>query len=234
VGAALSDWLSGRTGDTVLDGELVLDQRTNLHEFVVFDAIVVDGQRTGLLHSFMQRLAAAKVWLDAMHSAKLELPFNMIIKRQVHCARLAQVTACFSDSPDGHGWVFDDGVSRHCTDGLIFTPTTSSYYKCMPYKWKPVELMTVDFLVAVADIFKGTGPCRALCKTQEGMVPVCDVFVDKSLPWVKDLLEASRGSNAVLECIFLPAEGIWRAVKDRRDKNVCTNIYTFLSHYRML
>jgi mRNA (guanine-N7-)-methyltransferase len=227
VDADLAGWLRTRAGDTVLDGELVLDLTTQASMFVVFDAIVVDGERTGLFHSFARRLRCAEAWLDGALTAGL-LPFDVIMKTQVPCEMLGEVRARLTAAE--HGWVYEDGTCRHHSDGLIFTPANVSYYVCMPFKWKPTALMTVDFSVAMSDLANKQGPVTGNVKTFESFPPACDVVVDRSEPWVRELLTGSRSvASVILECLFVPEEGAWRAVKHRDDKNVPNSLRTAFS-----
>ena len=226
---ALVAWLSSRPGDTVLDGELVSDMTTGEDMFIIFDALVVDGERTGLWHSFTRRLKAAESWLDeALESS--DFPFDVIMKTQTRCEKLDEVNSRFTDSPDGHGWIYSDGNCTHISDGLIFTPAHVSYYVCMPFKWKPANLMTVDFSVSMSDLASRQAMVSGSVKMHESDVTVCEVFVDRTEAWVRELLTGHRGARSViLECIFLSSEGIWRALKYRTDKNVPNSIRTAFS-----
>lgn len=226
---ALAAFLARRPGDTVLDGELVADLATGQDMFVIFDALVVDGERTGLWHSFKRRLAAAESWLsEAMEDAAF--PFDVIIKCQTPCQSLDEVNSRFTSNLAGHGWVYSDGNCTHVSDGLIFTPATVSYYVCMPYKWKPAELMTVDFSVSMSDLARRQGTVSGAVKMQDSDVTVCEVHVDRSEAWVRELLTGHRGARSVvLECLFQPEEGLWRALKHRGDKNVPNSVRTAFS-----
>ena len=140
-----------RAGDTALDGELVRDRGTGADMFLVFDAIVVDGVRTGLWRSLARRLRAADGWLDALLTAG-QPPLDLVLKTQLPCTQVRAVTDNFAALEDeaAHGWEYSDGLSRHSTDGLVFTPANATYYNCWPLKWKPVELLTVRAPLSVA------------------------------------------------------------------------------------
>ena len=252
--AELRKWLRGRPGDTVLDGELVVDMNTKRDMFIVFDGIVVDGKRVSLKLSLMARLRAAEKWLSIVPSgASTGLSFDIILKTQRPVSQIGEVERRLvpDRSADGEhggegGWIFSDELCRHRSDGLIFTPAFATYYDCMPYKWKPTELLTVDFAVSLSELARSSkgivdGSVKDGGRDSRG-ITVCTVQVDKTKKWVQQLLaQSSRGSsgantkglqsrnNVILECIFDASLGSWRAIKERADKNVPNSVRTAFS-----
>ena len=56
----------------------------------------------------------------------------------------------------------NDIMTFHHSDGLVFTPITSNYYENLALKWKPLQMISVDFQVptnelreALSDVKKG-------------------------------------------------------------------------------
>ena len=86
--------------------------------------------------------------------------------------------------------------------------------------------------MSVGDLGRGTGAVPGSVKAGEALQPVCEVLVDCACDWARALLQGrgpGRTQRAVLECQFSPAEGAWRALKVRTDKNIPNSTRTAFS-----
>jgi hypothetical protein len=113
-----------------LDREAVADAEylEKTQQVYIFDMIAFDGHRVTQL-PFEERMAL----------------FDKVVGGRVHAKKFVQLTGKYAPK-------IDAALARHKKepydiDGLIFTRGGSDYYKTQNFKWKPLEKMTIDFLL---------------------------------------------------------------------------------------
>lgn len=116
---------------TILDGELDLNNST----FYIFDGLYLNGQSI-LDASFLKRWNAVVDW----YSKNLSGNTTITLKKYWCTGDM------YNDFTAASKYV-SENFSADQNDGFIFTPMYKDYNSNISYKWKPIELLTVDFLV---------------------------------------------------------------------------------------
>jgi hypothetical protein len=98
---------------------------------------------------------------DSKNTERLKLPMKSLYDDVTSVVKSMVIDESAS-ALGGHGgtdglrfeseWEFDDGVSRHKCDGLVFTPNKGNYYEGFALKWKSAHLLTVDFAIKSAEL----------------------------------------------------------------------------------
>jgi len=130
--------------ETLMDGELVLDvdeQKNKTLRFLIFDLMIVNTQ------SVTQRTFSSRL---GMLQQEVIQPFNLSPKKSAPF----KVELKKMERSYGLGLVLDQITRlKHASDGVIFSPVKLPYTPgtCEKLlKWKPAELNTVDFRIAVS------------------------------------------------------------------------------------
>lgn len=197
--------LSSAYNGTILDGELVQNNQTKQHEFLVYDSVMVCGENTSKLpHSI--RLQKSAQLIDTM----IVSPRHTISVHLKTFTKLNMVSEYIQDVLPN---------LTHSTDGLIFTPEheeiMSGTHKTM-FKWKPTAKNTVDFWVE--QNFKKKN--SFIIKVSKGRTMIClhDHYV--YIPYrIIDKLPC------ILECSYNGPNN-WQYVLERTDKQYPNSLYT--------
>lgn len=234
--------LTAKGGVTILDGELVDCMESNKgyqKYFLVFDVVRLDGEDVGASMDLMSRLQQLEATArcgspGVVTGADLGLitsPFRASVccKRFYELNRLGDLLGCLKTGQGGKGYDFFDGERRSRSDGLVFTPVEAPYYDYMVYKYKPMDLITVDFRVLGEDLSKATGRggllplyLNAMGRfIQLGRILVTQEEAEESLEHVED---RGHGKEVVLECAYNTTKGLWTFKAVRADKIKCNSL----------
>jgi hypothetical protein len=131
-----------------LDGELVINQKTNEPWFMIFDVLAIKGTRFGVTNeAFIIDYRKLKDG-PCRHTM---FPFNLIGKAFYRKQDLIKLLQNLHYDKGLH--LYDDGKQRcHKTDGIIFTPNTPYSARGVQnlYKWKYI-FYTIDFQVVTVN-----------------------------------------------------------------------------------
>lgn len=184
---------------TLLDGEVVLHQGTQMHHFLTFDASAVCGTHVGD-KVFSQRIRAVLDALGGGYAVEKGDAVVMCVKPFVEpsAERLEELLMRRADD--------------YPSDGLVFTPENAPFAQGRNFemfKWKEVGDHTIDFLLAAAG-----GLCVRDAATGAPVV-------------VGRLAErVSLGEGAIIECRHVEGDA-WSFVKLRPDKTRANDTVTF-------
>ncbi|KAI9013218.1 mRNA capping enzyme, catalytic domain-containing protein [Gaertneriomyces semiglobifer] len=212
--------------DTLLDGELVLDEyedKTVVLWFLLFDCVVIGGKslkerpyhkRLGYLKE--QILNPYKYLLQTDPQYKSQQPFRMDLKPLQLAYHLEAV--------------FEDMAHlKHKSDGIIFTSRDAPYTlgTCEKMlKWKPAEENTVDFKIRVENAYS-RNPSFYIC-LWEGQDRYSDyaefhLSSEQYKEWCRN-----PPQGAIVECRYDPEwPGRWRFSRFRDDKREANHMNTY-------
>ena len=133
---------------TILDGEIVYDERTHDPKFVVFDIIELNGERTGDLDTD-ERLKKIGEFIGMVREKiQQPVPFDLLGKLFFPKSKIQEVF----NSIDGGVYRSGDKRFYKC-DGVLFTPAKGPYKvkgNEMILKWKFLEKQSIDFHVEMS------------------------------------------------------------------------------------
>jgi mRNA guanylyltransferase len=232
--------------DTLIDGELVLDQVDGggkQPKYLVFDCMVIDG------NSLMNRTLDKRI---AYFKERIFDPYNKLLEKfpeeKEHLHFLTAMKKMeFSYAVQ---MMFTDILPNlpHGNDGLIFTCRTSEYkHGTDPHilKWKPAEENSIDFrlifdfpLVEPDEIDLAEGITEPYVDYDS--IPVCNLHIyagdGKEDPWFgtlsleevewEEMKAAGEPFNdRIIEC-HLDDQGRWRYMRPRDDKPHANHVST--------
>lgn len=184
---------------TVLDGEMVLDKQTNRQTFLAFDALLVAG-RDVRDRPFSERyldMCAAMMHYEPHERDSIAFKVKTFFP-------VPRLNECMDSRRDAVR-------SRFGWDGLIFTPENHPVVagrNFHMFKWKPVDLITIDFCV-------NQDGRTLLVNDQTGLVPV-------------GTLDEPAEPGSVVECTLTNAhEAMWHVYRVRSDKSYPNDMLTF-------
>jgi len=191
--------------ETILDCELI----DNL--ILVYDAVLVKGVDVRK-KTLTERLAAASSVTKMILRTKKD-KYALKVKKMYPLAEIQTVL---------------DAEYPYETDGLVFTPVEEPVrmgtHETM-FKWKPLERITIDFVV------KHTG--KFIDRGHAGYEPVMDLYIAdrdklKSVTIFNPMVQykdLESYEDRVVECAY--GESGWYFVKVRADKTYPNNLRTF-------
>ncbi|TPX64182.1 hypothetical protein SpCBS45565_g06083 [Spizellomyces sp. 'palustris'] len=213
--------------DTVLDGELVLDEYEDGRQvlwFLLFDCIVIDG-KTLVDRPYTKRLGYLKENILKPYKELLQTdweyaqrqPFRMDLKELQLSYHLQKV---FEVIP----------TLKHKSDGIIFTSSVAPYScgtcdKMLVLSWKPSDENTVDFKVRVDGNADKPRYFLLLWEGQNQYSEYGELTLDAD--------ERKRWLNrppdgAIIECRYDPEwPGRWRFTRFRDDKQHANHRNTY-------
>jgi hypothetical protein len=196
---------------TILDGELYEN------EFMIYDAICVNGEHVGRLN-LSERLACVGDVLKGIIVMKTD-KYKLRLKKFYNLKN-------FKSFMDEHLPSVTQSV-----DGVVFTPVNEPVrigtHETL-FKWKPQEKNTVDFCMKRGESFSGVDmkgePVWKLYVQEKGKLFYEGEFPLSTMnePWFED--------NAIVECMYITWENgplWWKPLKRRYDKNYPNNRRTF-------
>lgn len=205
-------------GDTLLDGEMVIDKHEgrDIPRYLAYDVVQCDGVYVGNM-KFPVRLKCIEVdVIGPRHKAMIEgrirkelEPFSIRLKQFYPVVKAGSLL----------GEKFSKQLS-HEPDGLIFQPTTDPYQtgRCMEVlKWKPSTHNSVDFRLCIA---KEEG---------EGIVPklVGHLYVggvDRPFAQMKITKSIKQLDKKIIECKY--ENNAWVFMRERTDKSFPNSLST--------
>jgi hypothetical protein len=227
-------------GSTLLDGELVRNQTTRLVQFMVFDALQVNGVEVAS-RTLLKRLEAVRDGIikpyrearDAGVFDEAREPFVIINKNFFTVSQLPdKVRAHITRGTEARHWIWRDDKRHHRTDGLIFTPVEEPYLlrPTLPLlKWKYPELLSVD---AALRYYRGRWMFAVAADGANEEVHVLDVQLeggDATLMEEEMKLHPRGGAGMIVELSFESWSGTWRYLGRRHDKVRPNHVRTFAS-----
>ena len=249
----IDDWMKIQHGDTILDGELVHTYFTKSNEkkikFLVFDGIITDGEKVGLLEDLYKRLEIISQFVNRLNktiSVSSYFPFSIVTKNLVQVQNLKEIISKFRISSIDNRWRYyssPDLDQYHNSDGLVFSPVGRNYYDNLAMKWKPVGMLSVDFSISLANLkeifldaqkgsfetrFPGSCMCAGTLMTLSliGLTKSEDMTALKSIWEISQPDQQQQQQQVIVECVYEPAFGIWRPIRLRRDKHVPNSVQT--------
>ncbi|XP_014251791.1 mRNA-capping enzyme-like isoform X1 [Cimex lectularius] len=214
-----SDDLGTHLSDTLLDGEMVIDEYNGakIPRYLVYDILYLNGEDVKQELFYPNRLYKIKTFIikpriKAICEGKLDKaaePFSVRIK---DFYPIEKTKSYFSEK-------FSKQLS-HEPDGLIFQPAydpyiPGAYEKVL--KWKPPSMNSIDFLMKV-ETEKG-----------QGIIPrrMCNLYVSQlipyfgTMPYTKDM---AQYDNKIIECSY--QNGGWVFMRERKDKSFPNSLST--------
>ncbi|KAA8499571.1 mRNA-capping enzyme subunit alpha [Porphyridium purpureum] len=221
---------------TLLDGELCKNLKLELYEYLVYDAIAINGDLSIAKRGYRFRLRAVdqQVQLPRMLDPETQGAMRVRVKDTYEKSEINLLFGRIMKSGSGaHDYIYEnhrrpDGPMRNHNDGLIMTPVHLAYpYKTHEglLKWKPSKLNSLDFLMrltkkqTVRDRVERTDveitlfyqadnhPCR---------------MRSIRLPWaVREMFVADfdRYNNSIAEFSYDIGAGEWMYLRQRDDKD---------------
>ena len=226
---------------TLLDGELVRNQRTGQYEYLVYDVLAVQGDVEIARQDYRVRLDAIERYAtfprslhpatagclrirrkDVYEKGELSLLFSRIQQRHV-------VAANDDDDDDGGGGIGEyryehlraDGVLSNGNDGLVFTPVKLPYTlrTCAALlKYKYPTHHTVDFTLWLEGDSGGHDVHTFLgYRSENGITRYREVYFPtrRKRAWFADY---SQWHECIIECTYDRQAGEWRYLRRRTDK----------------
>ena len=208
---------------TILDGEIVYDERTQQPKFVVFDIIELNGERTGDLDTQDRLKKIGECIVMVRDKIQQPVPFDLLGKRFIPKSKIQEV---FYSIQDG---VYRSGDKRcYKCDGVLFTPTRGAYKvrgNEMILKWKFLEKQSIDFHVEMNRRGDGLqlyceadGPGRTLCRR----IPLTDEIRHQMAELLNHMNRRPHGQHQapnIAEFAFDTQDGSWKFHCLRSDKN---------------
>jgi mRNA (guanine-N7-)-methyltransferase len=213
---------------------------------LVFDAIAVNGQNVGTDNSLIRRLLHSENWLlsaDGPNVSEILLPFHIRTKAMRSVLEIQGMLTFIDMNTNDRCWHYRDERANdgryHHSDGLVFTPATEIYHDSLALKWKPAEMISVDFAVLLNDMkealsevkrglfdFKFPGSCShgnaLITLASIGIIDETDAFVIAPVMPILD----ERKKHMIVECTFDKTRGFWRPFRLRTDKVVPNSVST--------
>lgn len=217
--------------NTVLDGELTLNQATGEYDYLVYDCVVIHGDFSVAQWDYRRRLNAATVWVA---QPRLYIPaatgtLRIRVKDYYEKVHIRDLFAHIVKDSDGE-YVYSnhdraDGVIANHNDGVILAPVRMPYpiKACSALlKWKPPHLNSVDFalqLTRTTDPRTSTPSVTAhiAYKGDRDVVRLREVYFPSAQrrEWAADF---ARYHNSIVECAYDLQAGEWRYIRQREDK----------------
>jgi mRNA guanylyltransferase len=216
-------------GPTILDGELVINQKTIEPWFMIFDVLAIKGTRFGY-ESLTKRLEGIRDFIIDYRKLKdgpcrhTIFPFNLIGKAFYRKQDLIKLLQNIHYDKGLH--LYDDGKQRcHKTDGIIFTPNTPYSARGVQnlYKWKFMEHITIDFQVVTVN-----GQYSFYCNngSNKPLVEFDIQFIEKDrIRFEEDRRKYGlEGGAVIVECSYDSWSACWRYHQIRKDKTIPNHI----------
>ena len=208
-------------GDTILDGELVLDRMddgSTQARFLAFDLLLFDG-RIMTERDFSKRLGYLKECVIKPYNESFKrrtveeraaVPFTVELKMLERCYAMDRVVDVIAKL-------------KHGNDGLIFTAANAPYTlgTCSTMiKWKPPEMNSADFQIEERKDSE-TGRLRWFLFVQESKNRLMEYgeLVPENEEIMKDWMSKSPHGR-IVECSYDPEYPTkWKFMRFRDDKS---------------
>lgn len=218
--------------DTVLDGELIFNRVTEQWEFLIYDAVSINGDINVATMDYRARMTAAETFvvgprvIASFSTGLLRLRIKDYYEKQ----DIRKLFSRVKKNPRGeYLYINDDrrdGVVCNHNDGVVFTPVRMGYVvkNCAALlKWKPPHLNSIDFLLKLERIVdhRRNEPSVKSSIAYRGDnrdIVLREVFFPSKLKrqWAN---EFSKYHNSIVELSYDRMAGEWRYIRQREDKN---------------
>lgn len=220
--------------NTLLDGELTYNLTLEKWEYLVYDAVAIDGDLSVAKLHFRQRLRAAETYVAAprVFAPIVSGRLRLRVKDYYEKSDLRRMFENIKKKPNGDYVYMNhhrrDGPLCNLNDGVIFAPCKMPYVvkNCSALlKWKPPQLNSVDFelqLERAQDPRTKSPTVRsyiAFRSTNGANHRLREVYFPSKLKrsWAT---EFDKYNGAIVELSFDPAAGEWRYIRMRSDKDI--------------
>lgn len=218
--------------NTLLDGELTFNIITQQWDYLIYDAVAIDGDLTVAQLGFRQRMQVAEVYVAG---PRLWAPFcsgllRLRIKDYYEKRDIRKLFSRIRRDPKGHYLYINndrrDGVLCNANDGLIFSPVGMSYQirNCPALlKWKPPHLNSIDFtlqLEQTVDHKRKQPSVKSFIAYQgeRGLVRLREVYFPSKIRTMF-AAEFQKYNNSVVELSYDRNAGEWKYIRRREDKS---------------
>jgi hypothetical protein len=218
--------------NTLLDGELTYNLALVRWEYLIYDAVAIDGDLHVAKLGFRQRLRAVesyvtapRVWSPAV-SGLLRLRVKDYYEKPMILDLFNHIK---KDTKGEYVYVNHhrrDGIMCNLNDGVIFTPCLMPYVvKNCPalLKWKPPQLNSVDFALQLERAVEPrtdmpTVKTFIAYRGDSGNCRLREVYFPSKLKrtWAAAFDEYN---NAIVELSYERGAGEWRFIRRREDKD---------------
>lgn len=218
---------------TILDGELVFNQITNEYEYLIYDAVSINGDTSVATKDFRERMMAAEVWVVSWRVMTPDATGLLRLRCKDYFEKL-EIRRLFhrikKDDKGEYLYLNDDrrdGAICNFNDGVIFTPVGLPYTvkNCEQLlKWKPPHLDSVDFkllLEPYVDQKTQKPSCRASIAYSGGgkrqLITLRQVYFPSKqrIEWAKNF---DKYHESIVELSYDRKLGEWRYIRQRDDK----------------
>lgn len=217
--------------DTILDGELVRNLITQEYEFLIYDAVIIDGKFEVGTMDFRARMSQAELFVISMRVTTPVATGRLRMRLKDYYEK-KDVRKLFARIKKDHRGEYvyinndrRDGVICNLNDGVIFTPVGKPYVvkNCDALlKWKPPHLNSVDFqLILERTKHHRTGEpsvnTSIAYKGERSTVTLRPVhFPSKQkIEWAKSF---DKYHKSIVELSYDRIAGEWRYIRQREDK----------------
>lgn len=220
--------------NTLLDGELTFNIMTNQWDYLIYDAVVINGDLAVAQMGFRDRMEAAAVYVAA---PRLWAPFTagllrLRIKDYYEKRKIRNLFSKIRTDPQGKYLYVNndrrDGVLCNENDGVIFSPVGMSYQvrNCPALlKWKPPHLNSIDFALQLEQTTDPKRNNQPSVKTyiafqgERGPVRLREVYFPSKLRR-QFAANFQAYHNSIVELSYDKMAGEWRYLRQRKDKAV--------------
>lgn len=230
---------------TILDGELVLNQITNEYEYLIYDAVAINGDNRVATKGFRERMSAAEVWVVCWRVRTPDATGLLRLRCKDYFEKVEIRRLFYRIKKDDKGeyiYLNDDrrdGAICNYNDGVIFTPVGLPYTvkNCEQLlKWKPPHLDSVDFkLLLEPEVDKKTQKpsCRASIAYSGGgkhkLITLRQVYFPswQRIEWAKNF---NKYHESIVELSYdRKKKGEWKYIRQREDKSAPNFASTVIS-----
>lgn len=220
--------------NTVLDGELTFNRITEMWEYLIYDAVAIQGDISVAGRDYRERMRAAEIYVAGprVWAPLCSGLLRLRIKDYYEKKELRNLFSRVKKEPGGMYLYMNndrrDGVISNHNDGLIFSPVGMGYQvKNCPalLKWKPPSLNSIDFMLQLertVDPHKNNEPSVrsfiAYKGSGHGNVRLREVYFPSKLKaqWAANF---NKYNNSIVELSYDRAAGEWRYIRQRDDKD---------------
>ncbi|CDF36521.1 unnamed protein product [Chondrus crispus] len=219
--------------NTCLDGELTYNIMTQQWEYLIYDAIAVDGDLNVAQTGFRQRMQAAEVFIAG---PRCWAPFcsgllRLRIKDYYEKRNIRKLFANIRRDPKGHYLYINndrrDGVICNENDGVILSPVGMPYQvrNCPALlKWKPPHLNSIDFTLQLEKTLdprhnQPSVKCHIAYKGERSIVRMREIYFPSKLRR-QFAANFDKFNNSIVELAYDRMAGEWKYIRQREDKAI--------------
>lgn len=233
--------LYGQGGDTVLDGEIIQNNNTPPLSMMVFDILVLNGERVAEKH-LLERMSTIGTGVNLPYKKAIADGIAHLLSIRVKTFakkhHIETLFNCIHYDAATSEYEYRDEKRHNRNDGLILTPADDTYFNknAILLKWKWPELNTIDFVIK-APWFDDKNKLRLYTNakvetTGGGGGLTGDTFIrateidSKSEQILRRDIIGRGLDRVVVECAY---NGQWNIKNVRYDKNTANFITTVFS-----